>query len=72
MSRKRLFSGIALAVVLAACGESGRDPLAPDFGPSLDGGGPVVGGNRTDSTTTTTTVESDTTSRGGGPVVGGN
>lgn len=74
MSRTRLFSGIALAVVLAACGETGRDPVGPTGGPSLDGG-LLVGGNRSDSTSTggsggstsTTTSEDD-----GGLLVGGN
>lgn len=66
MSRKRLFSGIALAVVLAACGDSGGDPLGPGDGPSFDGG-PVVGGNRSDSTTAPTTSPTSA-----GPVVGGN
>ena len=68
MSRKRLLSGIALAVVLAACGDSGGDPLGPTGGPSMDGG-LVVGGNRTD---TTTTPPPSTTSGDGGLVVGGN
>lgn len=71
MSRKRLFSGIALAVVLAACGEAGRDPLGPGDGPFYDGG-PLVGGNKSDSTCTgdgcTTTSSSDS----GGPLIGGN
>jgi hypothetical protein len=66
MSRKRLFSGIALAVVLAACGDSGGDPLGPGDGPSFDGG-PVVGGNKSDSTSTGTTTPTNA-----GPVVGGN
>lgn len=65
MSRKRLLSGIALAVVLAACGDTGGDPLGPGAGPSFDGG-PVVGGNKSDSTSTGTTTTS------AGPVVGGN
>jgi hypothetical protein len=67
MSRKRLFSGIALAVVLAACGDSGGDPLGPGDGPSFDGG-PVVGGNKSDSTSTGT----GTGTTSAGPVVGGN
>jgi hypothetical protein len=74
MSRKRLFSGIALAVVLAACGDSGgRDPLGPTGGPSFDGG-PLVGGNRSDSTSTGTGTgtNSGTTEDDGGPLVGGN
>lgn len=74
MSRKRLFSGIALAVVLAACGDSGGDPLGPIGGPSFDGG-PLVGGNRSDSTATGTGTGgggSTGTSESGGPIVGGN
>ena len=74
MSRKRLFSGIALAVVLAACGDSGGDPLGPTGGPSFDGG-PLVGGNRSDSTSTGTGTGgggSTGTSESGGPIVGGN
>jgi hypothetical protein len=72
MSRKRLFSGIALAVVLAACGETGRDPLGPD-GPSYDGG-LLVGGNKSDSTCTPGTPGCGTTTSGesGGPMLGGN
>ena len=70
MSRKRLFSGIALAVVLAACGEAGGDPLGPGDGPLYDGG-PVVGGNRSDSTCTPGTEGCSSTSSSG-PVVGGN
>jgi hypothetical protein len=66
MSRKRLLSGIALAVVLAACGDTGGDPLGPTGGPSMDG--LVVGGNKSDTTSTGTgTRTSDT-----GLVVGGN
>ncbi len=64
MSRKRLFSGIALAVVLAACGDSGGDPLGPTGGPSLDAG-PVAGGNRTDTIPTPAPTSA-------GPVAGGN
>ncbi|HEX5869244.1 MAG TPA: hypothetical protein VFY65_02445 [Longimicrobium sp.] len=74
MSRKRLFSGIALAVVLAACGDSGGDPLGPIGGPSFDGG-PLVGGNRSDSTATGTGTGgggSTGTSESGGPIVDGN
>jgi hypothetical protein len=67
MSRKRLLSGIALAVVLAACGDSGGDPLGPTGGPSMDGG-LVVGGNKSDTTSTGTQAPTDD----GGLVVGGN
>jgi hypothetical protein len=76
MSRKRLFSGIALAVVLAACGDSGGDPLGPGAGPSFDSGGPLVGGNRSDSTSTGSGSGSGTSTttseESGGPIVGGN
>jgi hypothetical protein len=71
MSRKRLFSGIALAVVLAACGDSGGDPLGPIDGPSFDGG-PVVGGNKSDTTSTGTGDGTGTGTSSAGPVVGGN
>lgn len=66
MSRKRLFSGIALAVVLAACGDSGGDPLGPTGGPRHDAG-PVAGGNRSDTTVIPTTAPTSA-----GPVAGGN
>lgn len=66
MSRKRFISGIALAVVLAACGDSGGDPLGPTGGPSLDAG-PVAGGNRTDTTSVGTNAPASA-----GPVAGGN
>lgn len=74
MSRRRLFSGIALAAMVAACGDLARDPLGPGGDPSLDGG-LVVGGNRSDSTSVgegdggagTTSTADD-----GGLVVGGN
>lgn len=75
--RSRFVSGIALTVILAACG-SGADPVGPDVGPSYTGG-LVTGSNRSDSTstgtssTTTTTTESDTTTqRSGGLVTGSN
>lgn len=72
MSRKRFFSGIAVAVVLAACGESGRDPLGPVDGPSMDGG-LLVGGNKSDSTSTgNSSGGSTTTDDDGGLLVGGN
>lgn len=74
MSRTRIISAIALVVALAACGEAGSNPIAPD-GPSFNSG-PIAGGNRTgsDSTTTTTsstTTDSDTTGYSG-PIAGGN
>lgn len=68
MSRKRFFSGIALAVVLAACGDSGGDPLGPSAGPSFDGG-PIAGGNKSDSTST---GSGPTTTSSPGPIAGGN
>ncbi|HEX6373654.1 MAG TPA: hypothetical protein VF006_32305 [Longimicrobium sp.] len=72
MSRKRFFSGIALAVVLAACGDSGGDPVGPTGGPSFDGG-PIAGGNRSDSTATGTgTGGTSTTTANPGPIAGGN
>lgn len=75
MSRKRLFSGIALAAVLAACGEAGRDPIGPSDGPSLDGG-LLVGGNKSDSTSTGSGSGSgsgsNTSADDGGLLVGGN
>lgn len=69
--RSRFVSGIALTVILAACG-SGADPVGPDAGPSYTGG-LVTGSNRSDSTTTTTTTPTDsTTQRSGGLVTGSN
>jgi hypothetical protein len=67
MSRKRLFSGIALAFVLAACGDSGGDPLGPSSGGASFDAGPVAGGNRTDTTTIGTPAPTSA-----GPVAGGN
>jgi hypothetical protein len=74
MSRTRVSFGIALVVALAACGETGRDPLGPSGGPSLDGG-LLVGGNRgQDSTgTNSSTTQPDSSSlENGGLIVGGN
>lgn len=76
MSRTRIISAIALAISVAACGDAGGNPVAPDS-PSFNSG-PILGGNRTgsDSTTTTsssTTTEPDTTGTGySGPILGGN
>lgn len=76
MSRTRIISAIALVISVAACGDAGGNPVAPD-GPSFSSG-PIAGGNRTgsDSTTTTTsstTTESDSTDTGySGPIAGGN
>ncbi|HEY0025078.1 MAG TPA: hypothetical protein VGB24_19345 [Longimicrobium sp.] len=76
MSRTRIISAIALVISVAACGDAGGNPVAPD-GPSFDSG-PILGGNRTgsDSTTTTTTSSTTTTepdSTGySGPILGGN
>ena len=73
MSRSsRLIAGIAVSILLAACGQAG-DTLTGPEGPSMDGGY-STGGNREagqDTTTVTTTsstggtVASDTTGRGG-------
>lgn len=72
MSRSsRLITGIAVTLLLAACGQAG-DPLTGPDGPSLNGGY-STGGNRAegDSTVTTqsagseTTVASDSVGRGG-------
>ena len=75
MSRTRIFSAIALAVALAACGEAGRDPIGPD-GPRLDSG-PIAGGNRSGSdstaTVTSSTAPSDSSdTEFSGPIAGGN
>lgn len=83
MSRfSRLIPAVAVTILLAACGQDGANPVAPD-GPSFDGGILVTGGNRTQpdstsgTTTSTTTTEggeaqTDTTGRGGILVTGGN
>jgi hypothetical protein len=80
MSRSsRLIPAAAIAILLAACGGTSENPIAP-AGPSYDGGLPVTGGNRTppDSTgfhSPTANAEgapADTTGRGGLPVTGGN
>ncbi len=76
MSRfSRLIPVVAVTILLAACGQDGVNPVAPE-GPSFDGGIAVTGGNRTDSTTTASaagaTAEADTTGRGGIAVTGGN
>lgn len=81
MSRfSRLIPAVAVTILLAACGQDGANPVAPD-GPSFDGGILVTGGNRTasDSTTTSSTTttqggeaQTDTTGRGGILVTGGN
>lgn len=75
MSRTRIISAIALVVAVAACGEAGSNPIAPD-GPSFDSG-PIAGGNRTGSDSTTTATPTSTTtapdSTGySGPIAGGN
>lgn len=74
----RLIPAFSLLIVVAACGETGGDPVGP--GDARMNGGLVVGGNRTgsDSTATTTsqTAPSDSTggseADNGGLVVGGN
>jgi hypothetical protein len=79
MSRlSRLIPALVVALVLAACGDSGSTPLSPD-GPSYEESGVgSAGGNRdgttptTTTTTTTTTTQSDTTSRSGVGSAGGN
>jgi ABC-type glycerol-3-phosphate transport system substrate-binding protein len=65
MKVKRIVVGVALATVVAACGEV-EVPLLP-AGPSYDGGGHTLGsgGRSTDTTTTTTTTTS-----GGGHTLG--
>lgn len=77
--RSRIFSGIALALALTACGDTGGDPLGPGAGPSMNGG-LVTGSNGTapaDSTgtgtqSTTTEPDSASTGRTGGLVTGSN
>lgn len=76
MSRlSRLIPALAIALVLAACSDSGSTPLSPD-GPSYEESGVgSAGGNRdgtTPPTTTTTTTQTDTTSRSGVGSAGGN
>jgi hypothetical protein len=82
MSRfSRLIPVVAVTILLAACGQDGANPVAPD-GPSLDGGILVTGGNRTEPDSTTGTpnsnatgdgeTQTDTTGRGGILVTGGN
>ena len=73
MSRTRIISAIALVISVAACGDAGGNPVAPD-GPSFSSG-PIAGGNRTgsDSTTTMTSSTTETDSTGySGPIAGGN
>jgi ABC-type glycerol-3-phosphate transport system substrate-binding protein len=72
MSRlSRLIPALAIALVLAACSDSGSTPLSPD-GPSYEESGVgSAGGNRGDTTTITTT-QTDTTSRSGVGSAGGN
>jgi hypothetical protein len=74
MSRTRIISAIALVISVAACGDAGGNPVAPD-GPSFNSG-PMTGGNRTGSDSTTTTTSSTTTDPDStsysGPIVGGN
>ncbi len=75
MSRTRIISAIALVISVAACGDAGVNPVAPD-GPSFDSG-PMTGGNRTGSDSTTTTTSSTTITEPdstgySGPIVGGN
>jgi hypothetical protein len=87
MSRwPRFVPVLAVAVLLAACGDGGADnPLAPAPAPRFEGGGGwTVGGNATNpppSEETATSSEADpetpalpadSTSRGGGWTVGGN
>lgn len=74
MSRlSRLIPALAIALVLAACGDSGSTPLSPD-GPSYEESGVgSAGGNRDGTTPTTpTTTQTDTTSRSGVGSAGGN
>jgi uncharacterized lipoprotein YehR (DUF1307 family) len=74
MSRlSRLIPALAIALVLAACGDSGSTPLSPE-GPSYEESGVgSAGGNRDGTTTTTTyTTQTDTTSRSGVGSAGGN
>ena len=83
MSRwTRLIPGIAIAALLAACGESATDTLFAPAGPSRDGGY-IIGGNRTEpSDSTTTAISSSSTgdpgvaegdsTREGGYIIGGN
>jgi hypothetical protein len=75
MSRTRIISAIALVISVAACGDAGGNPVAPD-GPSFNSG-PIAGGNRTGSDSTTTTTSSTTTTEPdstgySGPIAGGN
>lgn len=75
MSRSsRLIAGIAVSILLAACGQAGDDLTGP-AGPSMDGSGYSTGGNKEDpgaTTNDTGTVPTDSTGRGGGYSTGGN
>jgi hypothetical protein len=78
----RIVPAFLVLVVLAACGETGGDPVGPSA--ARMNGGLVVGGNRTEPDSTATGTESQTTSSdtvpgppaeegyNGGLVVGGN
>ena len=78
----RIVPAFFVLVVLAACGETGGDPLGPS-GARMNGG-LVVGGNRTEPDSTATGSETQTASTdtvpsppppeddNGGLVVGGN
>jgi hypothetical protein len=65
MSRSpRLITAVAVAILLAACGEAGDNPMGPSAAPSFDGGTLVMGGNNTDPDSTTTTSTGTTTTPG--------
>jgi hypothetical protein len=62
MSRSpRLITAVAVAILLAACGQAGDNPMGLDASPSFDGGTLVTGGNNTDPDSTTTSSNSTTT-----------
>jgi hypothetical protein len=80
--RTRLFSALAVVLVLGACGQGGTDtPLSPSV-PRMDGGGTSLGGNTVDpnggsggtnSTTTSTSAPQDSVgATTGGTSLGGN
>ena len=62
MSRFRIVPAFAVALILAACGESASDPLGPD-GPRMNNG-LIMGGNRTGSDSTAAAPGATTYSAG--------
>ena len=80
----RIIPGLAVTVLLAACGQGTTDtPLSPSTRPVFDTGGTTLGGNAVDPgsggsgsnssvTTSGTASDSTTTSDTGGTTLGGN